>query len=74
MATTQTKGKKSKAGRDKKHPAHARYQNNHSREKNKVRRVLKSNGVKEAEKYGSEHGVITYLRALPAYIKMKSGK
>ena len=74
MATTQTKGKKSKAGRQTKSPAHARYKSNNTREKNKVRRVLKSSGMKEAEKYGSEHGVISYLKGLPAYLKMKGTK
>ena len=74
MATTQTKGKKSKAGRQGKSPAHARYKSNNTREKNKVRRVLKSNGVKWAEKYAQEHGVITYLKALPSYGLKKIGK
>ena len=71
---TQKSAKKSKAGRDAKHPSHARYKVNHSREKNKVRRVLRSSGKVAAEKYAQENGVITYLKSLPVYLARKHGK
>src|SRR3990167_2587001 len=66
---TQSSAKKSKTGRSAKKPAFGRYKTGHTREKNKVRRVLKSSGAKQAEKYANENGVISYLRSLPAYLK-----
>lgn len=74
MATATKTGKKSKAGRQAKSPSHSRYKSNNTREKNKVKKVLKSSGLKEAEKYGSEHGVISYLKGLPIYLKRKGMK
>ena len=74
MATVPQKGKKSKAGRQKRSPAHANYKNNRSREKNKVRRVLKSGGLKAAEEWANKNGVITYLRGLPVYLRKKTGE
>jgi hypothetical protein len=41
-----------------------RYRDFHTREKNKVRRVLKSSGREEAQRYAVAHGVVGYLAGL----------
>lgn len=40
------------------------YRAMHTREKNKVKRVLKASGVDEAKRWASENGVSKYLRKL----------
>ena len=44
-----------------------RYAAFHTREKNKVRRVLRSSGVAEAEKYAAGKNVTGYLGSMMAY-------
>ena len=42
----------------------ASYKIFNTREKNKVRRVLKSSGLQEATRWAAENGVSAYLRTL----------
>lgn len=64
MAKSNQPGKKGsrKIGRSK--DKCAKYAAMHTREKNKVRRVLKSNGRAEAEKWAIAHNVIGYLSTI----------
>lgn len=41
-----------------------RYQNNHIREKNKVKRVLKASGIERAREWAALNGVAGYLQTL----------
>lgn len=41
-----------------------RYRDRHTREKNKVRRILKSSGRAEAERYAVTNGVVGYLASI----------
>lgn len=41
-----------------------KYRSMHTREMNKVKRVLKSSGLIEAQKYAQEHGVSGYLSGI----------
>jgi hypothetical protein len=56
------KGKGRKLGRNKNKCA--QYRAMHTREKNKIKRVLQSNGVKFAEAWAAKHGVVTLLHTL----------
>ncbi|MCK5602259.1 hypothetical protein KAR91_10330 [Candidatus Pacearchaeota archaeon] len=50
------KGKKNrKLGRSFRKPKKARYESSRRRECNKLKRILQSNGLKEALKYAEEH-------------------
>jgi len=57
-----------KIGRDK--DRCSAYRSMHTREKNKVKRVLRSSGKKEAEKYADKYNVLSYLKSLPAWKKL----
>lgn len=58
-------GKKNrKFGRAARKPKTARYKVGQHREKNKVKRVLQSSGVKAAKQYAAENGVVAYLNTL----------
>lgn len=62
MSEQQEKKKSEKAGRND--TKCKKYRVNKTREKNKVKRVLKSEGVKAAETYADKNGVWSYLRKL----------
>ncbi|MBT7009103.1 hypothetical protein HN960_01540 [Candidatus Peregrinibacteria bacterium] len=59
---------KSSSGGNKKHGRNkdkcTRYRNMHTREKNKVRRVLRSSGLEEAKRWAKENNVSVYLRKI----------
>jgi hypothetical protein len=57
QVTGGSKGKGKKVGRSKRHPSHVNYTMSHKRERNKIKRVLKSNGLKAAEEYSKKYGV-----------------
>jgi len=42
----------------------ARYTSNHIREKNKLRRIMQSNGAAAAVSYAGKNGIITYYNHL----------
>jgi hypothetical protein len=58
------KGKGRKLGRNK--TKCLQYRNLHKREKNKIKRVLQSNGITFAKTWASEHGVTAVLHGLMA--------
>ena len=67
MAEKTKGGKKNrKLGRDTKRPKNIMYKTSHTREKNKLKRILQSNGKDAAIKYGSECGLHEYVRKLIA--------
>ena len=55
-------GGSKKIGRNKVKCAH--YKAMHTREKNKLRRVLRSNGYGEAVTWATKHNVLSYLKEL----------
>jgi hypothetical protein len=66
-------GKKSDQPRGKKHrkwgrhfrrPKKARYENRRQRERNKLKRILRSNGESFARQWAEERGVLDLLRKL----------
>ena len=70
MAKQSSKGGGAKKhGRDK--DKCAAYKSMHTREKNKVKRVLRSSGKKAAEKYADQHNVLSYLKSLPSWKKQQ---
>lgn len=66
------KGKK--AGKQKGREINKRYIANKTMERNKVKRVLQSEGVRAAEKYATKHLVVTHLHSLPLYVIKAAGK
>ena len=62
MSESNSKGKGRKIGRNKNKCA--QYKAMHTREKNKIKRVLKSSGRAEAEKYAKAHNLTAYLATL----------
>lgn len=52
---TKKSGGARKHGRQKRKPAHMRYNNTDRRHKNKLKRVSKSSGTKAAAKYRRQH-------------------
>jgi hypothetical protein len=52
-------GKRSKSKDTR--PAHQRYKAEHHKAKNKVRRILKSNGVAAARMYAAAHAITQYV-------------
>jgi hypothetical protein len=64
MAKQQSQGKKGsrKIGRNLKKCAH--YAAMHTRETNKIKRILHSNGLIYATEWAGKHGVLGYLRNL----------
>ena len=62
-AVTKKGGKKNrKLGRDEKKCQ--LYQSRHTREKNKIKRILKSSGVIAANAYAEKHDLVTYAKKL----------
>ena len=63
-----TKSQQGKSGGAKKYGRDAakcqKYKLTQVREKNKLKRVLQSNGSKAARKYASENGLLTYFEKL----------
>lgn len=60
MADTTKGGKKNrKLGRQAHHPAHIHYNSSRTREKNKAKRVLRSNGTEAFEAYCSSNNLST---------------
>jgi len=66
-------GKKSDQPRGKKHRKHgraarkpktARYRISQKREKNKLKRVLRSSGIRQAQAYAAKHKLTGYLNKL----------
>lgn len=53
------KGGTRKIGRKGRKPTHQRYNNEGRFEKNKIKRIFKSNGVKAAKAYAKEHPMAT---------------
>ena len=65
MVQIQKGGKKNrKLGRAARKPKTARYNLSHRRERNKLRRVLRSNGARQAQAYARKHGLEGYLKKL----------
>lgn len=60
------KGSRRKIGRNKAKCGY--YQNDKTREKNKLKRILASNGPDEANKYAAKYTLESWLHRLPAYI------
>ena len=58
MSVHKSKGKKNrKFGRNSRKPKTARYESSRRREYNKLKRILQSNGYKEALVYARKHGL-----------------
>ncbi len=53
-----------KIGRAARKPKTARYKNNMQHEKNKLKRILQSNGTNAATLYAKENNIENYLRKL----------
>lgn len=53
-----------KHGRSGREPKHKKYTSLHQHDKNKVKRILQSNGEEAAMEYALRNGVSTYLRKL----------
>ncbi len=69
MAKQQTHKKSGgmrKIGRAARKPKTAKYKNSHQRERNKLKRVLQSNGQKEAWRFAQKNGVIDLYNKLIA--------
>ena len=67
MVQIQKGGKKNrKYGRAARKPKTARYNLSNRRERNKLRRVLRSNGARQAQAYARKHGLEGYLASLLA--------
>jgi hypothetical protein len=44
------------------------YKNTHTREKNKIKRVLQSSGAVAAKEYAEKNNLLTYLKGLQNYV------
>ncbi|KKL15151.1 hypothetical protein LCGC14_2508510 [marine sediment metagenome] len=53
-----------KIGRAARKPKNAKYLAHHQREKNKIKRILQSNGIQAAEDYATVHNLHGFLRKL----------